>query len=280
MPPLTEEQLDNLRTNATEQQPTPITKISLYSTNRKLTTTTTNSTEQSTDTTHIANTTETHITNNIDDTSEYVQNQDSTALHHSLSTTDSASERNTPLRQDTTTSITYSQDTPIQPPTQPPAQPNQGQIFAQHLQRMANNTKYKPIQGGKGKVHKLRISDSTKPKTDTATPLTTPVLPSQRRLPNTTHSSQQTMEEQIQKMQQKLRVPLQLKTTEIHKNPTPASPNTTDTNNTDTPPAQNTTLTSPAEDTSNNTDRYNRTPEHTKERRGNFPEARRTHEPP
>jgi len=283
MPPLTEEQLNKLRTNATEQQQTPITKISLHSTQRKVTKTTNDSTEQPTDTTLIANRTETHTITNLGDTSEHMQNQVSTALLNPISTTDSASERNTLPLQDTTITVSNSQDTPTQPPKQSPAQPNQGQLFAQHLQRMAINTKYKPIQGGKGKVHQLRITDSNKPKTDTTIQLTSPVLPPQRTT-NPHHSSQQTMEEQIQKMQKQLTVQIQTNrtTTEIHQTPAPATPNTTDTNDTDTHPAQNSRLTSPTEDTSDSTDGLNRPPEHehTKERRGNFPEARRTHEPP
>jgi len=112
------------------------------------------------------------------------------------------------------------------------------------------------------------------------------------------------MEEQIRKMQQQSKAPPQSTqtTSDMHQDtvPAPAPLNTIDTSDTQsttalytlqtentrpsnpTAPTENTsTPTAPTEDTSTpSTDMNISTPEQLKKRRGNFPEARRTHDPP
>jgi len=151
---------------------------------------------------------------------------------------------------------------------------------------MASNTKHKPIKGGKGQVHKLRTTASTKKKTDDPTP----VLPTQR-TPILHHSSQQRMDKLIRKMQQQSKVPPRSTQipSEIHQKPVPAPPNTTDNSSTSSTPVPDTPQLkapspsnpqAPTADTSTSSKDMNQSsPISTKERHSTFHEARRTHKP-
>jgi hypothetical protein len=282
MPPLSADQLNTLRKNATELQPAPIIKISLYTTNRKLHTPTNTNIEQDTDTTLSVTLTDIHTQNLDDTTTDQINNQSSTTVHtNAPSTTDYTPEHNISPTRDNTTTAPNAQDTT---PAQPTANFNQGQLFTQYLQRKASNTKYKPIQGGKGQVHKLRTTDSNRTKTDTPT-----LIPPPQRAPISHHSSQQSMEQQIQKMQQQYKASLQhtqtVPDTDTQLNTSLATTEPSDTLSapaTVTLPTQNPrplSNISPTEDTTISTDMHS-TLTSTKERRGNFHEARRTHEPP
>jgi len=215
MPALNEDQLDTLRTNATEQQPAPTIRISLYTTNRKIDTPTNTSIERDTDITHNTIRTDTHALNPDDTITDQIHNQNNTTVHTNASpTTDYAPEHNVPPTQDNTAIVPDTQDTTS---AQYPANYNQGQLITQHFQRIASNTKYKPIQGGKGQVHKLRPTASTKTKTDNP-----PLILSPQRIPISHHSSQQRMERQIQKIQQQSKAPSRHTQTpsDTHQNPT------------------------------------------------------------
>jgi hypothetical protein len=282
MPPLSADQLNTLRTNATELQPAPIIKISLHTTNRKIHTPTNINIEQDTDTTISVTLTDIHTQNSDDTTTDQINNRNNTTVHtNAPSTTDFTPEHNLSPTRDNTTTTPNVQDTT---PAQPTANLNQGQLFTQYFQRKASNTKYKPIQGGKGQVHKLRTTDSNKTKTDTPT-----LIPPPQRAPISHHSSQQSMEQQIQKMQQQHIASLQ-HTQTVPDTQLNTSRATTEPSDTLSAPATVTLQTQnprplsnsspPTEDTTTLSTDMHSTLTSTKERRGNFHEARRTHEPP
>jgi hypothetical protein len=283
MPALTEDQLNTLRTNATEQLPAPITKISLHTTNRKIHISSNTTTEQYPDTTHIATSTDTHPQNTDDETPDQIQNHTNSApaLTNALATTDYTPEHNLPPTQDNTTTAPNTQDTT---PTQPTTNLNQGQLFTLHLQRKASESNTQ-LQGGKGKVHQLRPPASINTKTDTPALIRPP-----QRTTFSHHSSQRTMEQQIQKMQQQSKAPSRhAQTTATHQTPTSTltAPEISENISAPAPdipqtqPPRPSNSPSPTEDTNTpSTDMTNNTPNSTKERSGNFHEARRIHEPP
>ena len=314
MPALTEDQLNTLRANATEQLPAPTTKISLHTTNRKLHTSLTTNDEQHPDTTHTNapattdstpehtlppthdNTTPTHNTQDTSSTQPTANsNQKPLGPHSDDGTDQRPTQRSTIAHTNSpppTTEYTPEQiphptldiattdtTTDTTTPAQPPANINQGQLFTQQLQREAS--KHRPMHGGKGRVHKLRSTTSTKTITE---PLTLIIPPQRHTIIPPNDSTQQRMEQQIMKMKQQHKAPPPLtQTPEIHRDTAPDAINNTVTSHTDTLQTQHSRHAeppAPTEDTSTSTDMTNGTPDSTKERRGNFHEARRIHEPP